>query len=169
MNVLVAVASKHGSTREIAATIAEVLRAAQLTVDLREAGDVGDIGGYEAIVLGSAIYAGSWCQDAKQFAERHRAALAGRPVWLFSSGPLGDPSAPTIDNPQVLAAALGEVAVRDHRVFDGKLDKHILGLGERLIVKAVKAPYGDFRDWPAIRNWAEQIAAALATPAVAVV
>lgn len=90
MTILVAVASKHGSTREIAQVIADELRTAHLAVDLQDAGAVGDIAGYDAVILGSAVYMGSWLPDAhSELAQRHHAALATLPVWVFSSGPLG--------------------------------------------------------------------------------
>lgn len=167
MNVLVAVASKHGSTREIATAIADELRAAGLEVDLRdlkEAGAIKGLGGYGAVVLGSGIYAGNWLPEARRFAQGQRAALAGLPVWLFSSGPLGSPDPQPRDDPAKLAAPLGDVPVRDHRVFVGKLDRDDLGLGERLIVKMVRAPYGDFRDWEDVRGWARKVAGELLAP-----
>jgi menaquinone-dependent protoporphyrinogen oxidase len=161
MNILIAVASKHGSTEEIAAALTEELRAAGLTVDLRDADAVDNIDPYDAVVLGSAIYAGNWLPAARHFAELYTAALAQRPVWVFSSGPLAaDDSSPT-DDLQRLAAPLGAVPVREHRIFAGKLDKDELGLVDWLIATAVKAPQGDFRDWEVIRAWARGIAAAL--------
>lgn len=160
MNILIAIASKHGSTQEIAGALAEELRAAGQTVDLREAAAVDAIEPYDAVVLGSAIYAGNWLPAARDFAQRHAAALAQRPVWVFSSGPLGADDPQPHDDPQRLAAPLGAVPVREHRIFAGKLDKDALGLGERLIAAAVKAPEGDFRDWAAIRAWGREIAAA---------
>lgn len=162
MNVLVAVASKHGSTRAIAKTIADELRTAGVATDLHEVGEFDDFGEYDAVVFGSAIYAGHWLPEAKQFAERHRAELATVPVWLFSSGPLGAPDPRPHDDPRQLAAPMGPVEIRDHRVFAGKLDKSSLGLRERLIVRAIGAPEGDFRDWEAIRSWAGEIGTALA-------
>ncbi|MBV9791338.1 MAG: flavodoxin domain-containing protein [Chloroflexi bacterium] len=165
MTILIAVASKHGSTREIAQAIAEDLRAKELVVDLREAGEIASIDGYDAVMLGSGIYAGSWLPEAKHFAETQRTELARLPVWLFSSGPLGDDPQPH-DDPQKLAAPLGDVVVRDHRIFVGKLDRQNLGFGERLIARVVGVPEGDFRDWDAIHAWAGEIAVALA-PAVA--
>lgn len=161
MTVLVAVASKHGSTREIAEAIAEQLRADNLSVDLRDADEVRDISGYEAVILGSAVYAGNWLPKARNFATRFRAELAHMPAWVFSSGPLGIDNPQPHDDPRKLAEPLGAVAVRDHRVFVGKLDMHSLGFGERLIARAVKAPEGDFRDWDAIRDWAHEIALAV--------
>ena len=161
MHALVAVASKHGGTRGIAAAIAEELRGAGIDTDLRDAGEVTDLAGYDAVVLGSGIYAGNWLPEARGFAERHRAELAKLPVWLFSSGPLGAPDPKPHDDPKRLAAPMGGVEVRDHRVFAGELDPDELGLGERLIAKVVRAPEGDFRDWDAIRGWAREIAVEL--------
>src|SRR5688500_5163106 len=89
MRVLVAGASKHGSTREIAKAIAEELRAAGLDADLRDAGNVTSLAGYDAVVLGSAIYMGRWMPEAKHLVERFQPQLAALPVWLFSSGLLG--------------------------------------------------------------------------------
>src|SRR5688500_13129693 len=158
MKVLVTAASRHGSTREIAEAVAGQLRNADIEVDLRDVSKVRDLEGYDAVILGSAVYAGSWLPEAKQFAEEHRGELAKRPVWLFSSGPLGAPDAQTKEDPAKFAAPLGEVPVRDHRLFVGKLNPAELGFAERVVVKVVKAPYGDFRDWEAIRGWASQIA-----------
>ena|SRR5439155_8225849 len=100
MNVLVAYATTGGSTAEIARWIAEELRDAGLTVDVRPAADVDNLAGYRAIVLGGAMYAAGWHHDARRFAHRFAAQTAGRPVWLFSSGPL-DSSADETDLPPV--------------------------------------------------------------------
>lgn len=159
MKVLVTVASKHGSTREIAEAVAGQLRNAQIEVDLRDVSKVQVVEEYGAVILGSAVYAGSWLPEAKKFAERHHGELTKRPVWLFSSGPLGAPDPQPQDDQAKFAAPLGEVPVRDHRVFVGKLNPAELGFTERVMVKVVKAPYGDFRDWEEIRGWARQVAA----------
>jgi menaquinone-dependent protoporphyrinogen oxidase len=161
MKVLVAVASKHGSTREIAEAIASELKSQTLTVDLQNAGDVTSVAGYDAVVLGSAIYGGSWLPDAKKFAKQYRAGLAELPVWVFSSGPLGTDDPQPHHEPAALAAPLDDVKLRDHRIFVGKLFLKELGFAERLIAKAVKAPEGDFRNWDEIRTWAREIAAEL--------
>lgn len=158
MKVLVTVASKHGSTREIANAIAQELRAENLIVDLMEVSNVQTIDGYAAVILGSAVYAGSWLPAAKAFAERLHRELALRPVWVFSSGPLGRENPQPRDDPASLAAPLGDVRVMEHRVFVGKLDFETLGLPERLLARAVRAPEGDFRDWKEIRGWAHEIA-----------
>lgn len=94
MKVLVAYASKRGSTAEIAAAVAEALSEASLEVDCLESGDVEDVSPYDAIVLGSAVYMKRWRGDAKHFLRRHSKQLAERPLWVFSFGPVGDPDQP---------------------------------------------------------------------------
>jgi menaquinone-dependent protoporphyrinogen oxidase len=162
MTILVSVASRHGSTREIAEAIADELRAVGHAVDVRGCDEALPVEPYDAVIVGSALYMGNWLPEARQFVERHRAWLARHPVWLFSSGPLDrvDPSAP--GQPADLDTLLAATGARGQQIFVGKLDTSHLGLVERLIVRMVKAPEGDFRDWAAIRAWAGEIAGALA-------
>ena len=162
MRALVAVASRHGSTRGIAAAIAEELRAAGLEADLSDAGDVTSVAEYDALVVGSAVYMGGWMPEAKRFVEHFEPQLAAMPVWLFSSGPLGDEEPQPDGDPSGLHELIERTHARGHRNFTGKLDRNELGLGERLIAKMVHAPEGDFRDWDAIRAWARKIAAEVA-------
>jgi len=165
MRILIAVASRHGGTRGIAEAIGQELRTAGHSVTVEHAGGAMSVEGYDAALVGSAVYMGAWLPAARQFVERHAAALTAMPVWLFSSGPLGDDPQP---GPPLahLDALMQETGAREHRIFVGKLDKGEIGFGERVVAQAVKAPEGDFRDWAAIRAWADQIAAALAAPAV---
>jgi len=165
--VLVAYASRFGSTRAIALRIGGVLAAAGLAVDVQAAGDSGEIDVYGAVVIGSTVEAGRWLPDAVSFVERHRTELAVRPVWLFSSGPLGDRSAraPQPD-PKDVGAIRRAVAPRDHRVFAGSFDRATadfdgMGIVDRTVVRRF-LPDGDWRDWPEIEAWARGIAAALA-------
>ena len=79
---------------------------------------------------------------------------------------MGDPPVPAGD-PAGVAALIELLHPRGHRVFPGRLVGDDLGLGEKLIVKVVRAPFGDFRDWPAIEAWANEIAAELRTGVVA--
>ena len=84
----VAYATKLGSTREIAEALAAELLAAGLDPDVQQVNDVRSLVGYDAVVLGSALYAAHWQRDANRFVQRHLEALQAVPVWLFSSGPL---------------------------------------------------------------------------------
>lgn len=158
MKVLIVVASKHGSTHEIAEAIGAEIRSRGHEADVFDVAAAPEVEGYGAAVIGSAIYAGSWMEEPRQYVKAREAALARIPVWLFSSGPLGDKPA---EDPAQLPELMQMTGARGHHVLEGKLDKADLGLGERLIVKLVKAPYGDFRDWEDIRGWADEIAAAL--------
>lgn len=160
MHVLVTVASRHGSSTELARAIAEQLIGDSVSVDVRSPEDVVDVGGYDAVVLGSAVYAGRWLASAKELVERCGEGLRARPVWLFSSGPVGDPPKPAED-PADAAAIVAATGAREHRVFAGKLDKQALNLAERAIVAMVRAPEGDYRDWSAVRMWASAIAEVL--------
>lgn len=159
MKVLISVESKHGSTEEIAAAIAAELIAVGLDVDALDPAEVESVSEYDAVVLGSAIYMGNLMPGVMKFVERHDRALRSRDVWLFSSGPLGDPPGPA--EPPADGVLLERTGAREHRVFAGKLKKEELALGEKLIVNIARAPFGDFRDWEAIRAWARGIGAAL--------
>jgi len=164
MTVLVTYASRYGATAGIAEQIAATLTAAGHAAQARPV-DKADLAGAEAVVVGSAVYFGSWLKPATAFVDQHRAALAGRPVWLFSSGPLpgavqpgGADANPTPKGIAELQAALG---ARGHQVFDGALDPSKLSLRDRM-VRALPAgralmPEVDGRDWAAIEEWARSI------------
>ncbi|HWJ61446.1 MAG TPA: flavodoxin domain-containing protein [Acidimicrobiales bacterium] len=165
MDVLVVQASKHGSTEVIAGLIADRLveRGHAATVFDAEAADDLDraeLGRRDAVVIGSAVYLGHWLKPARRFVDHHADELADRPVWLFSSGPLE--KAPTADDEPVEVHAIEEqLDVRDHRIFNGALDRHDLNLAERAAMKLVGEHEGDYRDPEAIRAWADDIANAL--------
>jgi len=171
MHVLVAYASRHGATRGIAEHIAETLRAAGLDAEARPAAEVKSPAEYDAYVIGSAAYMFRWLKEATGFVRRNRAVLAGKPVWLFSSGPLGSEPLDAEGRDQKVAAVPKEIAelrqvvnARDHQVFFGayERDRKPIGLGERFVSLMPAArdalPDGDFRDWPEIEAWAAGIA-----------
>ena len=161
MKVLVAVDSRHNSTREIAEIIAGELRSSGLEVDLRATDAALDIAGYDAVILGSAVYMGSWLPAARQFVYAHALDLLTVPVWLFSSGPVGVDHPKPARDPTRVPGLLQATGARGHKGFAGKLDRRTLGLGERLAVKLVHASDGDFSDWDAVRDWARFIASSL--------
>lgn len=165
MNVLVTAATRHGATRELAERIAGVLGDDGLAVDLAEMDEVDDLRGYDAFVVGSAIYLGNWLKEARRFVDEHAEELRARPTWLFASGSIvGDP--PVADDPNALRAGLAERLVeatnaREHKLFAGKLDVSALGLLEKAAVRGAHAAEGDHRDWGEVTRWATAIASAL--------
>ena len=161
MRALVGYASRHGATREIAEEIGRVLREQGLSADVAELGDDVDAAGYDAFVLVSCVYVGQWLDSARRFVEKHGGDLVAKDVWLFSSGPLGEPPRPLEDQAVQVDALLDATTAREHRLFPGKLDKSRLGFGEHAVVVAVRAAEGDFRPWDEIRAWAVVIAAAV--------
>ena len=160
MKVLVTAATKYGATGEIARAIGDVLAEHGLDTTVSPPEEVGSIDGYDAVALGSAVYAGHWLKPARELVDRSGDALAARPVWLFSSGPVGDPPKPEED-PVGVAEIFAATKARDHRVFAGKLVRRQLSFGEKAIAVALRVPEGDFRDWTEIRGWAAGIADAL--------
>lgn len=160
--VLVAVASRHGGTAGIAADLAAALgETPGVSAVVVPVAQQPDPASFDAVVLGSAVYAGRWLDPAREYAATHAAQLRVRPVWLFSSGPIGEPPFPP-DEPHDMRPLGDLVGARGHAVFPGRLDPTVLSFGERAMVTAMRAPLGDFRDWEAVRAWTEEVAAALA-------
>jgi len=164
MTVLVAYASKRGSTAEIAETVAATLRREGLGVCLVRAEDVQSLEPYDAVVLGSAVYMKRWRGDARHFLKSHRKALRQMPFWVFSSGPVGDPAN---DNPQwteppTIVEKVEELGGRDHVVFGGCLPAQPQGFMEKAMVEGTPREFRDRRDWAEIREWAKEITAELA-------
>jgi menaquinone-dependent protoporphyrinogen oxidase len=163
--VLVVYASKYGATAEIAEQVGEGLKKAGLEVEVLPAEKVKDLAEYGAVVLGSAVYAGQWRKEASDFLQGNEQALKEMPVWLFSSGPTGegDP-VETMKGwrfPEALQPVADLIGPRDMAFFMGEIDMKKLNLPERMIIMAMKAPSGDFRDWETIESWAGGIAGEL--------
>jgi menaquinone-dependent protoporphyrinogen oxidase len=163
--ILVAYATKHGATAEIAGRIGDNLADTGLFVDVLPVDEIDDLAAYDYIVLGSAVYAGQWLKEAVHFLKENEPLLATRPVWLFSSGPTGEGDPLVIlkgwQFPEALQPLADRIRVQDITLFGGVLDSEDLNFGEKLIVKAVKAPLGDFRDWDKIDAWSSYIAYSL--------
>lgn len=181
--VLVVYASRHGGTAGIADRIADVLRAEGLDVVVADAAERPLAGDFDAYVVGSGVYIGSWLKEGTDFLERDQAMLATKPVWLFSSGPVHDPTTneeedrltqalgpedgPGSGGRKRIAAISAAIHPRDHRVFLGAFDPSAppKSMQERLVrmMPAAKAvlPAGDFREWDAIEAWAREIGAEL--------
>jgi menaquinone-dependent protoporphyrinogen oxidase len=160
--VLVAYASKHGSTEEIAEAVAEELRGCGHEADCVRAGDVRAVDGYDAVVIGSAVYIKRWRGDAKHLLRKHAKTLRSVPFWIFSSGPTGDPAEDDpdwLEPPRIIKQA-EELGVREHVVFGGRAAPEG-GPMARSMAEGVPEEFRDRRDWAEIRAWARRIAAAL--------
>ncbi|QES47063.1 flavodoxin [Streptomyces venezuelae] len=158
--VLVAYGTKHGGTAGIAEQIGRTLSEDGLEAVVLPADGVRDVRGYDAVVLGGALYAGHWSGKAKRCAERNAESLRHRPVWLFSSGPL-DRSAEERDIPPVPAVArqMQLIGAREHKTFGGSITARTPGLLARSMLRQGKG--GDYRDPGRIQEWAHHISAEL--------
>ena len=185
--VLVVYGSRHGGTRGIAERIGDVLRTEGLDAVVAAAEVASDVASADAFVVGSSVYMGSWLNEPLDFMRRHQDALAARPTWLFSSGPvlgsskskpdvdpmtdaLGPAEGPGSGGRKKVEALSAAIHPRDHRVFPGAFDpkyppKTFLERVVRIMPAAKNVlPTGDFRDWDAIEAWAREIAMTLASP-----
>lgn len=171
MGVLIVHASRYGSTQGIAERIGETLRHHGLEAVVKPVSEADDPAGYDAVVVGSAAYYFHWLKKASEFVRRYRATLAERPVWLFSSGPLGTKATDdqgrdllTVTEPREIAEFRETIRPRGHQVFFGALNAKKLGFLHRLMFNLPANrdrklfPDGDFRDWNAIDTWANKIA-----------
>ena len=164
--VLVTYATAAGSTAGVAARIAQVLRDAGLHVTLQRADEALDVDGFDAVVLGSPVYNQRWLPEIDELVRRAGAALARRPVWLFSVATFGDGRRVLgrlmRREPRNIAAIQETVRPREYRVFAGVIKRSQWPRLSRLLFHAFGGRLGDHRDWPAIDAWARTIAAALA-------
>ena len=160
--VLVAYASKYGATAEIAEKIGSSLNQAGVPAQVLPADRVSDMAAYSGLILGSAVYIGRWRKEAIKLLQSNEAVLVGKPVWLFSSGPTGEGDPEELlsgwNLPGKLHPIAERIGIRDIAVFHGAVDADKLNFVEKFMLKNVKAPIGDFRDWDAIESWSAGIA-----------
>lgn len=160
-NILVTYASKNGATREIAEKIGEVIKQAGGQVNVAPVNGIKDLNSYGAIILGSAVYIGKWQKEAVEFLQVNENILADRPVWLFSSGPTGEGDPVELLEgwriPTALRPVVDRIQPRDIAVFHGFINPEKLNFIEKQVIKSMKKPFGDFRDWDAIHAWTTTI------------
>jgi menaquinone-dependent protoporphyrinogen oxidase len=159
MKILIAYASRHGSTAEVAEAIAATLGEQGHDVEVRPADAVADLAGYDGVVLGGALYMGRLHRDARQFLARYRAVLATAPFAVFAMGP------GTLERKDVEGSrrqlehalkAVREVEPRAVAIFGGVIDP------AELHFPMSRMPAVDARDWDAIRAWAGEVSARFA-------
>jgi menaquinone-dependent protoporphyrinogen oxidase len=165
VKVLVSTASRYGATAEIGEAIARGLSAHKLDVSIGSPAHVASLDGYDAFVLGSAVYMGRWLDDARQLVQRVREERGARPVWLFSSGPVGDRSRKLVQQMGVdrneLARLIEATGAREHKLFAGTLERRRLNRRQRAALLIMRGMEGDFRDWQDIARWSEHVAGEL--------
>jgi menaquinone-dependent protoporphyrinogen oxidase len=155
---LVAYASKHGATREIAEKISEHFSNKGIQNSLVPVEEVESLSQFENIILGSAVYIGQWQKTAVKFLKGYQEILASKNVWLFSTGPTGEGNPVELMKgwkfPEGLQPIADKIKPIDVAVFHGALDESKLNTFEKMTIKIVKAPIGDFRNWKKIEDWA---------------
>lgn len=163
--VLIAYASKHGSTAEIAKKIEENLNHAGFECTTTPVNQVKDLSGFQAIILGTGLYMGQWQKEAVQFVKRNMAPLADQKVWIFTSGPTGEGDPMKLVNgrlyPEGLRDTIEGIKPKEITVFHGSIALSKLNGFEKWIINKVKAAIGDFRNWQSISIWADGIANSL--------
>ena len=161
MKVLVAVASRHRATREIAEVIADELKTSDLDVDLRDAEAAPDIGGYEAVILGSAVYTGSWLPAARHLVDFQGPASGKSPSGSLVAGRSG------LTSPSSLRSTRDRLPDESDRGAGAQdLPRQArqteLGVRRAFVDRVVEAPEGDYRDVGEVMEWANSIASQLA-------
>ena len=160
MHILVTAASKHGATDEVADAIARRIEASGITVDRLAPADVTYVADYDAVVVGSAVYILQWMPEAHDFMERFKDELPAGRVWAFSVGMNGVPKHSRQDGSRV-GPLLTHVKCRDLHTFAGRYKPSLLSLRERSVARLAGVVEGDFRDWEAVDQWADEIVEAL--------
>ncbi len=157
--VLVAYASKYGSTGEVAQAIADQLCLRGAAADVRRVEEVTDATGYDAVVVGSAVRMARWLPPAVEFVERNAAALQKAPTAFFTVHMLAtdDSEASRQQRAAYVEPVHAFLTPQHEAFFVGEIDTGKLALGDRLMVKLVRSQTGDCRDWPSIRSWADQL------------
>jgi menaquinone-dependent protoporphyrinogen oxidase len=172
LRVLVAYASKAGSTKGIAEFIGEKLRKNGTQVDVKDVGSASDLDKYDAFVIGSALYMFHWMKEANQFVSKNRRILSNRPVWIFSSGPTGTKLTDKkgrdlreVSGPKEIDKLRESINPRDHHVFFGAFyPERVKGATSWFSRFVPKEDQGDFRNWSEIEVWTNNIADALSRP-----
>jgi menaquinone-dependent protoporphyrinogen oxidase len=166
MSILVTYGSKRGGTQGLAEMIGDELRKSGFAVDVKPAREVGRrLVGYDAVVVGGAVYMGRWHRDARRFVWTHRHQLSERPTFFFSSGPLGDRMLESDIRPRRgVQRLMALVGATQHVTFGGQLREDAHGF---IAAAMAKKHSGDFRDEANVRTWARHVADELQHPRAA--
>jgi menaquinone-dependent protoporphyrinogen oxidase len=166
VKILVSVSSRHGGTAELGARIAQGLRDGGHEVDLIPPDNVTTVSYYGGVVLGTSVYIGRAGLDLKDLVDRETAALRGRPVWMFWSGPVDDRLENTPSDDVVDVAR--HATARQRHMFGGRMYPSVLTGTEKSLLPRAPVQAGDRRDLDSAYAWGRQIAADIATAAAQV-
>ena len=160
--ILVAYATRYGSTQEVAEAVASTLRERGLEVDIQPMRQVHTLDQYRAVVLGAPLYMFHWHKDALHFLAQHRAALTDRPVAIFALGPIHAEEKEFQGAREQLEKELAKfpwLKPAAIAIFGGKFDPQKLTFPHNLVPALKNMPASDVRDWTAIRTWASDLVA----------
>jgi len=158
--VLIAYATKYGTTKEIAKEIQDVLAEKSIESDLINVMETGKIETYAAVILGSPVYMGKMLVEARDFCTHYQPYLKDTWLAIFVNGiSCCSPGSAVTSS---LMAAIDEMAeyVRPamKTAFAGAFSPTKLTDADAQIAGLVRPPVGDFRDHEAIRIWAQDVA-----------
>ncbi len=159
-SILVAYATRYGSTQEVAETVAATLRESGLEVDLEQLRQVHSIDQYQAIVIGAPLYMFRWHKDALNFLSRFHTILITQPVAIFALGPFHANEEEFQSAREQLEKELEKfpwLHPKAIEIFGGKFDPEKLTFPHNLVPALKKMPASDVRDWTTIRAWANQL------------
>jgi menaquinone-dependent protoporphyrinogen oxidase len=157
-DVLVAYGSKLGGTAGLADGIAERLRERGVSVDLGSADEIGDVDGYKALIIGSAIYTSKWRPEVVHLLGKVAVTAPRTPLWLFHSGPLGEHAGEPQKLPKKVTELAGHLNIKGTMTFGGRLPDKPKGLMAKLVARTQA---GDWRDFDDVGAWTDQIADSL--------
>jgi menaquinone-dependent protoporphyrinogen oxidase len=158
-HILIAYATRAGSTAEIAATLGETIAGRGFSVEVKPVKKVSSLDGYQAVILGSAIRMGNWLPEMVKFIQSNQSVLNGLPAALFTVHMLnaGDDEASQTARAAYTAPVRALLPNAPEVFFTGVMDFSRLSFLDRFIASMVKAVESDQRDWNAIRRWAETV------------
>lgn len=161
--ILIAYATRKGSTAEIAQAIGKELEAAGNTVQVAEMKGVSSLEGFQGVVIGAPVYMGQIEKDIANFVARFPEDLPRVPVAAFAVGiaPIDPRAGPVEVVMEKLRTALHPVKPVAVTMFAGRLELSRMSFVERTMTGLMKVLTGDFRDWDAIRAWAKELPSAL--------
>lgn len=156
LSILVAFATRYGSTQEVAETVATALRDTGLEVDLRRLRDVKSLECYQAVVLGAPLQMFRWHKDALSFLKRHREALLQLSTAVFAVGPVNDLEKEWQGARMQLEKELAEFpwfVPMDQKIFGGRFDPAALSGRWKLVPGLGRTPKSDIMDLDAVAAW----------------